>query len=84
MTDNWLAKYFTMGYRQFMAYTRNIKYITIDIFKANAIHVYFDISSISSIGFVLIQTFIGHIKFHIVKTNTLFFFYLIDIDCIDV
>ena len=33
------SKHFTAGYKQFMAYTRDIKYTTIEISKAGAIHV---------------------------------------------
>ena len=54
--------------------------MTIDISKGDTIHIQFNISLISSIGSVLIQTLIGHIKFYIIKVDTLFLFCLADID----
>lgn len=67
-----VSKYSIPGYRQYITYTKDIKDMTINISKADAIHIQFDIGSISSIRFVLIQIPIGHIKFHIVKTATFF------------
>ncbi len=80
MIDTGASKHFTAGYGQFMTYTRDIKDTTIDIAKAGAIHVQLGIGSISSMGSVLIQTTIGHIKFHIVKADTPFFLCLADMD----
>ena len=37
--DTGVSKHFIASYRQFIAYTRDIKYTTIDIFKISAIHV---------------------------------------------
>ena len=84
MIDTGASKHSTAGYGQFMAYTRDIKYTTIDISKAGAIHVQFGIGSISSMGSVLIQTPIGHIEFHIVKADTLFLLCLADMDWLGV
>lgn len=67
-----------------MAYTRDIKNTTIDISKANAIYVQFGIGSISSMRFVLIQTHIGHIKFYIIKADTLFLLCFVDMDCLGI
>ncbi len=63
-----------------MAYTRDIKDTTIDIAKAGAIHIQFGIGSISSMGFVFIQTPIGHIEFYIIKADTPFLLCLADMD----
>ena len=78
--DTGASKHFTAGYGQFMAYTKDIKYTTIDISEAGAIHVQFSIGSILSTGFVLIQTSIRHIKFYIVKADTLFLLCFADMD----
>ena len=82
--DTGIFKHSTAGYGQFIAYTRNIKYTTSDISKADAIHVQFGIVSISSMGSVLIQTPIGHIKFYILKADTFFLLCPIDMDWLDV
>lgn len=39
MIDTNAFKYFITGYRQFMAFTKDIKYTTIDISKVGAIYV---------------------------------------------
>ena len=80
MIDTGASKHSTAGYGQYMAYTRDIKDTTIDISKADAIHVQFGIGSISSMGSVIIQTPIGHIEFHIVKADTPFLLCLADMD----
>ena len=80
MIDTGISKYFIAGYGQLMAYTRDIKDTTINISKVGAIYVQFGIGSILSIGSVLIQTLIGHIKFHIVKADTLFLLCLAKMD----
>ena len=54
MIDTGASKHSTAGYGQFMAYIRDIKYMTINISKAGAIHVQFGIGSILSIGSVFI------------------------------
>ena len=84
MIDISAFKYSTAGYGQFKAYIKDIKYTTIDISKAGAIYIEFGIDSISSMGSVFIQTLIRHIEFHIVKANTLFLLYFVDIDRLSV
>lgn len=54
MIDTNISKHFTVGYGQYMAYKKDIKYTTIDISKIGAIYVKFDIDSILSIRFILI------------------------------
>ena len=80
MIDTGASKHSIVSYGQFMAYTRDIKYTTIDISKVGAIYVQFGIGSILSMGFVFIQTPIGHIKFYIVKADTLSLLCLADMD----
>lgn len=78
------SKHSTVSYGQYIAYIKDIKNTTIDISKADAIYVQFDIDSISSIGSVFIQTPITYIKFHIIKANTPFLLCLVDINCLGV
>lgn len=80
MIDTSAFKQFRASYRQFMVYTKDIKYTTIDISKVGTIHVRLGIGTILYIGSVLIQTYIGHIKFHIVKANILFLLFLASMD----
>lgn len=44
MINTGIFKHSIAGYGQFMAYTRDIKYATINISKTDAIHVQFGIS----------------------------------------
>lgn len=76
MIDTGVFKYSTVGYRQFMAYIRDIKYTTINIPKAGVIYIQVGISFISYIECVLIQTLIGHIVFYIIKETIFFHFAL--------
>lgn len=80
MIDIGIFKYFIVGYRQFIAYTRDIKDKIIDFLKANIILIKFRYGSISFMRSILLQTLISYIKFHIIKTNTLFLLYFKDID----
>lgn len=79
-----VSKHFIASYGQFMTYIRDIKDKTINIAKTSSIYVLFDIGSISFIESIIIQIFIGHIEFHIVKTNTLFLLYLTNLDWLGV
>lgn len=54
MINTGAFQHFTIGYGQFIAYIRNIKYTIIDIFKADKIYIQFNISLILSIESVLI------------------------------
>lgn len=67
-----------------LAYTRDIKDTTIDISKTSVIHVQFSIGLISSIGSVFIQILIGHIEFHLVKSDTSFLLYFTDMEQLSV
>lgn len=73
-------KHFRASYKQFMAYTRDIKNTIINILKVGAIYILFRINSILFIKSMLIQILIEYIKFYIIKANTLFLLYFIDID----
>ena len=81
MIDTGASKHSTAGYGQYLAYKKDNKNISIDITKAEAIHVQFDIGSISSEGSIIIDTpAVGQIEFHIVKADTLFLLSLADMD----
>lgn len=84
LIDTSVSKHSTIGYGQFMTYTRDIKYTTIDISKTSAIPVQFGIGLISFIRSVLIQIPIGHIEFHIVKADNPFLLCFADMDCLSV
>lgn len=84
MINTSASKHSTASYGQLMAYTRNIKNTANDIAKANIVYIQFGIGSISFIGSVIIQTPIGHMKFHIVKANTSFLLSLADINWLGV
>ena len=83
MIDSIVSYYFTVGYKQYMAYTKDIKDTTIDISKTNTILVQFGISSISSMKFVFIQTPIEYIEFYMVKADTFFLLFFTDINCLN-
>lgn len=63
-----------------MAYIKDIKNTIIKIARAVLIDIQFNSSSISFMGFIIIQTFIRYIKFYIVKINTSFLFCFVDLD----
>lgn len=54
MIDIDTCKHSRTGYRQFIAYTRDIKYTTIHFSKVDTIYIQFSISSISFMAFILI------------------------------
>lgn len=80
MINAGVSKHFTRSYKQYIAYTKDIKYTTINISKSSAIYVKIGISSISSIKFVLNEILIRHIKFHIVNVDAFVLFSLVDMD----
>lgn len=67
-----------------MAYTRDIKYTTIEISKAGVIYVQFGIVSISFIGFALIQIPIGQIGFYIIIRDTFFLLFFTKINQLNI
>ena len=48
--------------------------------QTGAVNIQFSIGLIILIGLVTVKTLIGLVNFHVVKANTLFLLYLIDID----
>lgn len=63
-----------------MIYSRDIKYMTFDIFKASAIQKKILIASILSMKSILIQTLIKYLQFYIIKTDTSILFSFSDMD----
>lgn len=61
-----------------------MKYATFNISKTSAIYIEFGIHLILSIRFILIQIFIRHIKFYIIKANTYFLLCFADINYLDI
>lgn len=54
MIDIDIFKYFTVGYRQYIAYIKDLKNITIDITKAKAVYIQFGIGLILSMRSIII------------------------------
>ena len=81
MIDTGASKKSTAGYGQYLAYkaTTN-ENADIDTTQTGAVNVQFGIGSTASIGSVTVKTPIGLVDFHIVKVDTPFLLYLIDID----
>ena len=83
MIDTGASAYSTAGYGQFLAYSKIIE-TAINLAKAGAVNVQFDIGSISSIGSITIATPIGQAEFHVVEADTPFLLCLADLDRLDV
>ncbi len=71
MIDKGASKRSTVGYGQFFAYKKKIKQVQVDKSRAGAVTVQFGIGSTSSIRFLLLDTPIGIVEFHVVEANTL-------------
>ena len=83
MIDTEISRYSTTDYEQFLAYNKIIETV-INLVKTEAIHVQFDMKSISFIKFIIITTSIDQIKFHVVKIDTFFLLCLVDLDRLNV
>src|ERR1700722_13845467 len=71
----------TIGYRQYLIYKTTINNnINIDTMQTGAINVQFGIGLTTLIRLVKVKTLIGLVDFYIVKVDTPFLLYLIDID----
>ena len=71
------------GYGQYLIYKKTYNTV-INTLKAGAINIQFSISSIPSISFIIVNTPIGNIKFHIIKADIPFLLCLIDMDTLKV
>src|ERR1700733_4496465 len=75
------SKKSTVGYGQYLIYrTTTNNNIDIDITQTGAINVQFGIGLTVLIRSVAVKTLIGLVNFHVVKADTPFLLYLIDID----
>jgi hypothetical protein len=83
MVNTGASKNSTAGYSQYLAY-RKLNGDNIDTTKAGAINVQFGIGSTASIGSIQAKTPIGTVEFHIVKADTPFLLYFVDIDTLQV
>ena len=79
MIDTEISRYSTINYEQFLAYNKIIETV-INLVKIEAVHVQFDMKSISFIEFIIITTFIDQVEFHVIKVDTLFLLCLADFD----
>ena len=83
MIDTKTSAYPTIGYEQFLAYSKIIE-TAINSAKAEAVNVQFDIKSISFIEFITIATPIGQAEFHVVEVDMFFLLCLTDLDRLSV
>ena len=74
------SKKSTIGYRQYLAYKAINNNIDINTMQTGAVNVQFGISLTVLIKLVKVKTLIGLVDFYIVKVDTPFLLYLIDID----
>ena len=72
-----------VDYRQYLVY-RKIYNTTINTLKAGAINIQFSIGSTPSIGSVTVKILVGNIKFYIIKADTPFLLYFIDINILKI
>ena len=79
--DTGTSKKSTAGYRQYLVYKTTIDNNTdINITQTGAINVQFGIGLTTLIKLVKVKTLIGLVNFYIVKVDTPFLLYFIDID----
>jgi hypothetical protein len=84
MIDSDVFTQSTVDYEQFLAYQKNNKNDLIDIIKAEAINVQFEIESIFSLESIIIDISIELVKFHVIKTDTSFLLSLADMNWLKV
>src|SRR3984885_8002335 len=81
MIDIGTSKKSTIGYRQYFAYRTTINNnIDINITQTRAINVQFGISLTILIKLVKVKTLISLVNFHIVKADTLFLLYFVNMN----
>ena len=85
MIDTGASKRFTVDYGQFLTYSKdNNGQIFINTENVEAVHVQFEIDSISFMRSINVTTFIRSIEFHVVKIDTPFLLCLADMNCLKV
>jgi hypothetical protein len=80
MIDSDVFRRSAVDYKQFLAYQKNNKNDLIDTIKAETVNVQFEIGSIFSLKSITFDTLIELIKFHVIKTDTLFLLSLADMN----
>ena len=70
----------TVRYSQYLVYKGITKDTNIDIAQASTINVQFGISLTPLISLIIVDTLIRNIDFHVVRANTPFLLYLVDMD----
>ena len=73
------SKYFTVGYSQFFI-LQKINKVQLNKSIKGIVNIQFRIGSISSISFIKVATLIGIVEFYIIKVDTSFLLYLVNID----
>ena len=84
MIDIEAFKHSTTDYDQYLAYQKYIENISINIEKAEAVNVQFDIEEISFIDSIMIIMLMNTTKFHMIRANTLFLLCLADMNRLSV
>jgi hypothetical protein len=85
MIDTGASKKFTIGYGQYLAYRTTINNnMDINTTQTRAVNIQFSISSTALIKLVVVKTLISLVDFHIVKADTPFLLYLVDMDRLQV
>ena len=72
MIDIKASKHSTAGYDQYLAYQKYIEHTSINIEKAKAVNVQFDIEEISFIDSIMIIMLVNRIEFHVIQANISF------------
>ena len=73
------SKHSTVGYSQFLT-LQKINKVQLNKSIRGTVSVQFRIGSISFIGFIKVATLIGIVEFYIIKINTPFLLYLVDMN----
>jgi hypothetical protein len=86
MIDSNISTKSTAEYDQYLAFKKNEidSFVDLDFSIAEAVNVQFDIESASSMRSLIIDILFEIVKFHMIKTNTLFLLSLIDINRLNV
>jgi hypothetical protein len=84
MLDSRAAGVFTAGLPQVIALSKLDLTISVNCFIAGNYRIKFSAGKALSLGTIQVDTQLGNIMFHVFPTNTLFLFYLQDIDRIGV
>ena len=84
MIDTRASKQSTAGYRQYLAYQKNVTPIQLNKIKTRAVNVQCGIGTTFSIGLLLLDILIDIIEIHVIEADTSFLLCLEDMDKLNV